>query len=101
MSEAAIILSVMIEAVAGREQELAAMLGAMIVPTRAEPGCLGYELHISTEDPAMLFFYEKFLNQQAIDAHVNSVYFQAFLRQREKSDPIKEQTVKRWSTYRI
>jgi quinol monooxygenase YgiN len=97
MSEAQIILSVMIVAVPGREEELATILGALVAPTRAEPGCLGYELNISKENPAMLFFYEKFLNQEALDAHVNSSYFQACLRQREKSDPIKQQTVTRWS----
>ena len=97
MNEAKIILSVMIEAVPGREEELAGLLGALVVPTRAEPGCLGYELNISTENPAMLFFYEKFVNQKALDAHVSSAYFRAFLRQREESDPIKQQTVMRWS----
>jgi quinol monooxygenase YgiN len=99
VSESPIILSVMIEAVPGREEEAAALLGSLIVPTRAESGCLSYELHVSNENHAMLFFYEKFLNQEALDVHVNSSYFQAFLRQREKNDPIMQQTVTRWSTH--
>jgi quinol monooxygenase YgiN len=50
MSEMPIILSVIIEAVPGREVELATMLTNLVEPTRAEPGCLGYELN-STQEP--------------------------------------------------
>ena len=97
MSEMPIILSVMIEAVAGREAELSTLLTSLIDPTRAEPGCLGYELNVSQESPGTFLFYERFAGQAALDEHVNSKHFQNFLSERAKSDPILKQTVNRWS----
>ena len=98
MADSPIILSVVIEAAAGREDELAAMLSKLVAPTRSEPGCIGYELNISREKPGTFLFYEKFANQAALDAHVSAPYFQNFLKQREANDPVANQTVMRWST---
>ncbi len=97
MCEMPIILSVTIEAVAGREDELATLLASLVEPTRAEPGCLGYELNSSKEQPGTFLFYEKFAGQAALDEHVNSNHFKNFLKIRSNSDPILKQTVLRWS----
>jgi|SRR5579871_1409968 len=98
MAESPIILNVVLEAAAGREEELSRMLKGLVTPTRSEPGCLGYELNTSSEKPGTFLFYEKFANQAALDAHVNSPHFQGFLKQREGNDPIAAQTVTRWSS---
>ena len=100
MNETPIVLSVVIEAVSGREQELGSLLSGLVSPTRAEPGCLGYELNTSLEKPGLFLFYEKFADQKALDAHVNSAHFQNFLKQREGSDPIAHQTVMRWAPFK-
>jgi quinol monooxygenase YgiN len=97
MAESPIILSVVIEAAPGREQELSSLLNSLVAPTRAEAGCLGYELNTSAEKPGVFLFYEKFANQAALDSHVSSPHFQGFLKQREGNDPIANQTVSRWS----
>jgi quinol monooxygenase YgiN len=97
MTDSPIILSVVIEAAAGREDELAAILGKLVAPTRSEAGCMGYELNTSREKPGTFLFYEKFANQAALDAHVNSPHFQSFLKLRESDDPVANQTVMRWS----
>lgn len=97
MAEMPIILSVTIEAVKGRENELAAILTGLVEPTRAEPGCLGYELNASQETPGTFLFYEKFAGESALEEHVNSKHFQSFLKVRSASDPILRQTVTRWS----
>jgi len=97
MAEMPIILSVLIEAVTGREEELAILLTNLVEPTREEPGCLEYELNSSQETPGTFLFYEKFACQTALDEHVKSRHFQNFLKQRDKNDPIAKQTVVRWS----
>jgi quinol monooxygenase YgiN len=99
MPDMPIILSVTIEAVQGREDELAALLRGLVEPTRTEPGCLGYELNSSTETHGRFLFYEKFAGQAALDEHVNSPHFKNFLAARSQSDPILKQTVMRWSTF--
>ena len=97
MAETPIVLSVVIEAVSGREEELGSLLSGLVSPTRAEAGCLSYELNTSREKPGVFLFYEKFMDQKALDAHVGSTHFQNFLKQRECNDPIANQTVMRWS----
>jgi quinol monooxygenase YgiN len=97
MTETPLVLSVIIEAVSGREQELSSLLSGLVSLTRAEAGCLSYELNTSREKPGVFLFYEKFADQKALDAHVNSAHFQNFLKQREGNDPIANQTVMRWS----
>jgi quinol monooxygenase YgiN len=99
MAESPIILSVVLEAAPGREQELSSLLGSLIAPTRAEAGCLGYELNTSSEKPGVFLFYEKFADQNALDAHISSPHFQNFLKQREGNDPIANTTVTRWSSF--
>ena len=34
-----------------KRNELLAVLSAFVAPTRAEPGCVEYHLHISQDDP--------------------------------------------------
>ena len=97
MAGSPIILNVFIEAAQGREEELAGLLKELVAPTRAEPGCVSYELNASQEKPGAFLFYEKFADQAALDAHVSSTHFQNFLKKREASDPIASQSVTRWS----
>jgi quinol monooxygenase YgiN len=98
MNEGPIILNVHIEAVRGREEDLARELSALVAPTRREAGCLTYELHRNSEDEKKFMFYEKFVNQAALDLHIGSPYFRRFLSYREISDPVATQVVTRWES---
>ena len=40
-----------LKAKAGKEAAVRAAIEAVIAPTRAEPGCINYDLHQSSEDP--------------------------------------------------
>jgi hypothetical protein len=51
MSDNHFILNVHLEAVPGHEEELAQHLLGLVGPTRAEPGCLVYNLHRDPENP--------------------------------------------------
>ena len=97
MSDAAIVLNVHMEAVSGRERELENQLRALLVPTRGEPGCIVYELHLDPENPGKFMFYEKFRSQSALDEHINSPHFQKFLAYRkDHGDPVAVTNVTRW-----
>jgi quinol monooxygenase YgiN len=97
MPETVVVLSVVFEAAPGRADELAGMLKELVAPTRAEPGCLTYQLSASNETPGMFLFFEKFVNQAALDEHIAAPYFQKFAKQREGNDPVSKVTVTRWS----
>ncbi|MEW6283305.1 MAG: antibiotic biosynthesis monooxygenase family protein, partial [Candidatus Eremiobacterota bacterium] len=55
----------------GKEAELMAALKEVARPTRAEPGCLEYELHRCTEDPTRFVMLEKWTSPDALQAHFN------------------------------
>jgi quinol monooxygenase YgiN len=49
---------------------------AKSLPTRAEVGRLTYELHIQSDNSAVLVLYEIWENQEALDLHFQAPYFQ-------------------------
>jgi len=50
--------------------ETRAVLEALIAPTRAEAGCLRYELHSDNADPARFCFIEEWTGDAALDEHL-------------------------------
>ncbi|HEX5220904.1 MAG TPA: putative quinol monooxygenase [Verrucomicrobiae bacterium] len=67
------------EARSGKETELRNALIGLVAPTRTEPGCLNYDLHISTENPRRFLFHENWTTKMALEAHLQSAHVQALL----------------------
>lgn len=57
---------------AGSEARLRDVLAALVEPTRAEAGCLHYEMVQSQADPRMFTFFEKWEDEAALTAHVHT-----------------------------
>ena len=53
---------------------------AMVEPTRAEPGCLDYDLYQSLDDPSVMFFYENWTDSDSLARHMNTPNFYRFVR---------------------
>ncbi len=51
-------------------EELAGLLANQVAPTRAEPGCMNYDFHVDAADPCCFVFYENWLSQADLDAHL-------------------------------
>ena len=66
-----------IKAKPGHEEAVHAALAAVVAPTRAEAGCINYDLHRSNVDPAMFVLYEGWRGQEALDEHMRTPHFQA------------------------
>jgi quinol monooxygenase YgiN len=97
MADDSIVINAHIQAAAGREMELQRQLQALLAPSRLEPGCLAYALHIDPENPGKFMFYEKFASQAAIDSHLKTPHFLALLSYLEKNaDLIASQAVTHW-----
>jgi quinol monooxygenase YgiN len=64
----------------GQESRLGQELQRLLAPTRAEDGCISYDLHQSTSDPALFVFYENWASQEALDAHFQTPHLQALLK---------------------
>ncbi|MEN8680674.1 MAG: putative quinol monooxygenase [Akkermansiaceae bacterium] len=55
-----------------------AELHKVIEPTRAEKGCLNYDLHQDNEDPAHFFFFENWESRELWQAHMESQHLKDF-----------------------
>ena len=58
----------------GKAEELKTLLRGLIAPTRAEAGCIYYELFESNL-PGLLYFNELWESQAHLDAHAASSHF--------------------------
>ena len=50
----------------------------LVEPTRAETGCLQYDLHQDNDHRAVFLFVENWESRQLWQEHVNSVHLKAF-----------------------
>ena len=55
--------------------EVRDILEGLVGPTRAERGCLGYELLHNSRDPTDFTFVEEWSDPAALDAHASSPHF--------------------------
>lgn len=66
-----------ITAVKGEEDFIAKQLNSLVEPTRAEKGCIQYDLHQSNEDPAVFLFFELWESRDLWQDHMNSSHIKA------------------------
>ncbi|HEU0018321.1 MAG TPA: putative quinol monooxygenase [Methyloceanibacter sp.] len=62
----------------GKEPALREALLAVCAPTRAEKGCMNYDLHSSPDHPGVLVFLENWESKADLDAHLASAHIDAF-----------------------
>ncbi|KIT16617.1 putative quinol monooxygenase [Jannaschia aquimarina] len=68
-----------IRAEAGREDLVHAELAKLVAPTRAEAGCLQYDLHRAHEDGRHFFFYETWEDRDLWQAHMAAPHIASYL----------------------
>ncbi len=57
---------------AGQEDFVRHNLHSLIQPSRAEAGCLSYDMHIDLKEPEVFMFYEVWRDQAAFDMHMQT-----------------------------
>jgi len=62
----------------GHESRVRQLLEGLLAPTRAESGCINYDLHQSQIDPALFVFYENWESEAHLEAHARSAHIQSF-----------------------
>ena len=55
-------------------------LEKLVAPTRAEAGCVQYDLHIDNEDPAHFLFYETWTSRELWQTHMNAPHLAAYMK---------------------
>jgi len=66
-----------ITTVAGHSEAVKTALTNLIAPTRAEAGCIQYDLHQDTTDPDIFLFFELWESRSLWQDHMNSPHIKA------------------------
>jgi quinol monooxygenase YgiN len=64
----------------GQEKELERAWLKAVEASRKEPGCLNYKLHRAVGTPTLFVSVEKWVSQEAADAHMGTPHIQELLR---------------------
>ncbi len=57
-----------------KREELRDLLIALVSPTRAEGGCVDYNLHVDEQDPNVFMFYENWRTAGDLEEHLLMPY---------------------------
>lgn len=69
------------------EVEFLSLAKKMVEETRKETGCMYYDLIQDVNETGVFYFVEKYVDQEAVEAHKNSAHFKAYIpRIRELRD---------------
>ena len=74
-----VIISAVLQANPGKEDELEKLLLTLLDPVSKETDTLEYRIHRALDNPGRFFFYEKYTNRSAIDSHMATPHFKALL----------------------
>ncbi len=69
-----------IKAKPGQEARVRNELALLLGPTRAEKGCLNFDMHVSNENPGEFLFYENWTTEELWRAHINAPHIQNWLK---------------------
>ncbi|MDQ3754718.1 MAG: antibiotic biosynthesis monooxygenase [Acidobacteriota bacterium] len=60
------------------EERVRAELLSLVTASRAERGCINYDLHQSAGDKTLFMFYENWISKEALDEHFTMPQFNGF-----------------------
>jgi quinol monooxygenase YgiN len=91
MAHQPLMIVAQIKAKPGMEGRMRKDLMGLLVPTRAESGCITFDLLIDMKDPTVFVLYENWKDQAALDAHFQQPYVKQVLEAYEETlaEPIK------------
>jgi autoinducer 2-degrading protein len=71
-----VVLAVTWVAREGENYAVAELLRRLAPLSRAEPGCLQYDVHRDPDDPNRFFLFERYADDEALEAHMASPHVQ-------------------------
>lgn len=79
MAEGKVTVVATFKAKPGMEETARETILALVAPTRAEAGCINYDLHRSPDDPSVFMLYENWVSKKDLDEHLAMPYLQDLL----------------------
>ncbi len=83
MQNEPVVVTAVIGVKKGSEMEAESLMRALIPPTRAESGCLNYNLHCLGDDRSLFLFHETWASRAALDQHLATPHLTGFLKKIE------------------
>ena len=83
MAESKVTVIARIRAKADRVQRVEEELRKLLAPTRAENGCINFDMHQGVTDPSQFLFHENWTSKAALEAHFETPHIKNWLRQAE------------------
>ncbi len=71
-----VIVIAMAKAKPGKEEELERALREVAQPTRQQPGCVGFSLYRSEQDPGVIVGIERWKSKADHERHLQGAHFQ-------------------------
>ena len=80
-----------IKAKPGQEARVRKELQELLVPTRAEDGCLNFDMHESLDRPGDFLFYENWTSRAHLDRHIQAPHIQNWFKLADSllSEPVE------------
>ena len=80
MNNEKIVLIARLKVQADKVEEAKAAALAIVEDSRAEAGCINYDIHQSIEDETVFLWHETWANKAAIDEHFATPFFGEFFK---------------------
>ncbi|MGH9580718.1 MAG: putative quinol monooxygenase, partial [Terriglobales bacterium] len=80
MADSQVTVIARVRAKPGQEARVREELFKLLAPTRKEQGCLNYDMHQSTTDPAHFLFHENWTSEDDLKRHFESPHLQHWLK---------------------
>ena len=86
-----------VHAKAGLEARVKQILEGLVAPTRAEEGCINYDLFQSDSDPALFVFYENWKSDADLDSYAQTPHIRGSAKSLTDllAEPVK---ITKWRT---
>lgn len=85
MSNSQLTIIARIKAKPGLEKRMQHDLLNLLAPTRAESGCITFDLLVDTTDPTIFILYENWKDQASLDSHFQQPYVKQVLQAYEET----------------
>lgn len=80
MNDEKIVLIARLKVKADKIAELKSAASSIVADSRAEAGCINYDIHQSVEDETLFFWHETWVNKAALDEHFATPFFGEFFK---------------------
>ena len=80
MTESKVTVIARIKARADKVQRVEEELRKLLAPTRAENGCINFDMHQGATDHAQFLFHENWSSEAALKAHFETPHIKSWLR---------------------